>query len=1059
MMPQLPEELLLQVISELDQSSLAQLVRVSKQLHRICDALLYTHVAIIDRLESQSLHPLDRRILAFSTTVERRPTLARRILSLTLRFNNEIVSKKREETLFADIMTRLPNLRRLDCDISGGHPEYFSQLFAAAQAEASKRRQVDSRLKLPALKEVFIAGLSRQEITDELSSEDESNHSLNEDNHIYSSTLTMDAVARCAQALNPEKLLLFALKESIYAFDSNPDDSKPMLARTKHIEMRGTSFDPITIERLIKACASLETFVLHSLTTHSYGQQPVLKLLEQHSKTLQRLCLIGEGPVLMSSPSLGSFVALEQLRVSPGILLPNPFRADTYVFVDHLPPNLKRLCIVDVDYDVATRRALEAITHLVRSWNQVAPRLERIEIEGNPSEYYDMLLECYDLAKLTGLEFQVVETEVSIHTQNSDPKTGCAWGFDEDAEWPAPGGGSKRRREIIDMESKHPTSPSSYVQRIYYYEPVVTSPQEQFIYENYSLPQSIPKPWFPLLQRVRVRRQRTSGNIALRTQSQRKNSIPQTRAQILTHSRTFKQLEISFSHHEAPARRTSGADRNACRLPILTSKRGPHQNLVAVYLPLRALTTTIICRPELAVHVETLSIRRAWFRVSEAYQKSSVPDQELRPTLAAAIEDAAVNDKMMRRWKHDVERAGKPDALFALFVPRLANLKRLDIALSPDPGKRWTHMMRDASSFAGFELDELVLKGWDMNFVNNEWCGTHFIDEGTFDSQADEDEEGGEQQGKWYRFLGAHTILSHARKFRPKKLRVHSCGNTNYGRTIRVREIQLRLAEAASRSRTNTLPIEHLELRRADTDMDFIWNLLTACDALRAFIFEYRSGYWRIDDIVAMLLLHKDSLHDLYLDVKEAQHISPLRNLNDFAVLRELHIVAGLLLDRDRFSETTSGMQAVRQTVLEHLPKKLVRLRIMRGEQRERRLQEFLGVLLGYWKDVTPNLRIIDVEASGASSQSLFKLLEKVSIAEIAGVEMRVRVRTHLAPWTSDEERGWGLDGDECWPAPVGRQKEVFQPLTREIAEMVKEKEASNKGVARPNLAFGRGEF
>lgn len=456
-MDNLPEELveLIAVYVE-HRSTLANLSRCDKRLHRICTPHIYRHVHLwapesFLGEEGPPILPHDAALLLLH-----HPHVAAQVETLSLRpkrqpiasectYPEELAPTVSQRCVFlGELLHRLPNLKRLDVHV----PTLYVK-----------------PPQLRGLEEVLLIGQYRS----------------------YPSNIrreprgpvTLEHARDWVRATKPTKLLLYNIGEDLDDYGGIPISERVALFQyyvqfareerergrdstlpVEHLEMRRVSFNNSSVWSLVSTCAALTTFIYEYQPRHYIDAYCLAVLLALHKETLTHVCIdpihfVVEDRIV----GLKQLTALKHLKIASTLLLgpgdddEMPTDDTLTAFIDRFPPNIAKLGILKAEY---RRRSLTAALYaFLEVWQEQTPALQVIAIEGsfaNP-EFYYLMARYSAIADASGLSLWTIEN-ANVEFAGTDLTKGSAergWGIDEDVHWPASIGEKQRKRLLLDL--------------------------------------------------------------------------------------------------------------------------------------------------------------------------------------------------------------------------------------------------------------------------------------------------------------------------------------------------------------------------------------------------------------------------------------------------------------------------------------------------------------------------------------------------------------------------------------------------------------------------------
>ncbi|KAF2243394.1 hypothetical protein BU26DRAFT_523712 [Trematosphaeria pertusa] len=405
---------------------------------------------------------------------------------------------------------------------------------------------------------------------------------------------------------------------------------------------------------------------------------------------------------------------------------------------------------------------------------------------------------------------------------------------------------------------------------------------------------------------------------------------------------------------------------------------------------LYAFTILLLERPRLAAHVRHLTIRGKWAASWEARQARGL--DELHPALRSAIDSLTQDRENKPEWADNIVEWEREEALVAVLVHSLPNLRTWDTNIPEQPGMHYQWLMGCVSGqepTALQKLRELMLVIPD---------GAPRAEPGSF---------------KPYFQL-------------PALKRVFLCGigagsarNWNRGAvSVAVQANRAYLSKTLERrASTNTFlsPIEHLEIREGSFDFELICDLVTSCKQLKTFAYEtnkYSQGLYT--SLLSALAIHAGTLESLclgYPTVAPRDCDVDVPHIQQFRQLQHLKASSSFL-----FAATASEQRnnAYSDNLKRKIPSGLKKLTI---------IQEYcmdgwtfttaIHDLLLDQRNICPELNELSIFASSGlnTSQEIYKYLWQPS------VEQQVRLRIYVPDSTRGPrvERPWGMDDDIHW--------------------------------------------
>ncbi|KAF2269971.1 hypothetical protein CC78DRAFT_187877 [Lojkania enalia] len=429
---------------------------------------------------------------------------------------------------------------------------------------------------------------------------------------------------------------------------------------------------------------------------------------------------------------------------------------------------------------------------------------------------------------------------------------------------------------------------------------------------------------------------------------------------------------------------------------------------------LRAITGHLLERPDLAACVDTLSISPS--QLSEQIKRSPPSFAQLDPALLEAIEHASTTQEDCKRWAIDLADPYRDDAVLALLICSLPNLKRLELQLPESPSERWEKMLSKYERLSRRpQIEHMVLKSgcsqdlrqWRTQSDRND-AQPSYQDSANLDASQGElhwdslnafDELSNVigyldvdnffyPKGPW---IPCSTILQYMKCFLPKTLRIYRAAQDlplehfepvytllrNLQQEVRIR----------AEGRSASYPVDHLELRRANFGASVLWRLLSACRSLTTFILEFESYKMAAQIVVDLLMLHKDTLKCLYLDVTDGCFNEPLEGLQAFMGLQHLKTHSTLLI---HMGLSWPSDKEASDDLVDRLPPNITHLTLTKAYLAHDRIFFAVSKYVGLWKIATPHLQRIGIEDINPDSSFFDQFQDCAKVAEDSGLRLDI---------------------------------------------------------------------
>ncbi|KAJ4289678.1 hypothetical protein N0V90_011007 [Kalmusia sp. IMI 367209] len=291
---------------------------------------------------------------------------------------------------------------------------------------------------------------------------------------------------------------------------------------------------------------------------------------------------------------------------------------------------------------------------------------------------------------------------------------------------------------------------------------------------------------------------------------------------------------------------------------------------------LHSLVIQLLQRADVATFVQYLHIRGKWANSWGDGKEKAI--DELHPILKAGIEKLTP-DRKNRSWTDNVVGWGKEEALVAVLLHIVPNLRTLDMSIPDEPGMHYRWLLREVA----FEPPRLLPNLKELVLINN--LGVWSVPElesflpflllpklkrAFFYFKNDWNDAWSDLGDQEYTALATDTVTS------VKNQRLSHSGPTS--------------------------SLEHLEIREGSGDITNPLKLIGTCEVLRTFAFDVRKG-WQVthpafySSLVSALSIHADTLTALYLGddyeylADEATRVIPL-SFHELVNLKHLAIPA-----------------------------------------------------------------------------------------------------------------------------------------------------------------------
>ncbi|KAI9735169.1 MAG: hypothetical protein M1834_001757 [Cirrosporium novae-zelandiae] len=454
-----------------------------------------------------------------------------------------------------------------------------------------------------------------------------------------------------------------------------------------------------------------------------------------------------------------------------------------------------------------------------------------------------------------------------------------------------------------------------------------------------------------------------------------------------------------------------------------TKGQESYDDLQTNFKHLRPFTKLMLENPYLASLVHSFTLRPYFYTPEydmygeedeeksrrETSENEDSPRVVVEDVFRSAIKASAHSEREEAAWLRALEDGYNDDAVLALLLPALPNLRRLDLMLSFPSKYYWRMLERAAKNEKPFDTNPAFPALTDI--MNTDWDTKHGM---SCDALA--------------RYLALPAV---------KSIYAHLVGDSG-GSELAT------LPSASSR-------VTHLELREADVPGPYVKDMLRAIATLKTFIYEKGWGHfsyepWTIPDIETALVPHRSSLENLWLDWADddgsgrtywaamAEDLSPI-SLNHFKILKHVRIAMTFIFDltpemnsvNEGTNETEKDFQKEETTALiQRLPPTIEKLHIAHTNQHVRLLLSSLRLLLSQREQHTPRLRELSFDAAFHGDRYHFghDVDEVEGLAEEKGVILEMFDTTEVVG-----KLGLGMDGDIPMELERGYGTLAFQKI------------------------------